>query len=237
MTNQEAVVISPHIDDAVISLGSHLYQSYGRVDVLNVFNLSQETITGVEIPQVSSERKKEDKQVTVEFGFNFSYADLPDTSLRGVRWDDPTAPLNEELLNQQADWLLGQIRKFPTSSTVFIPASFGLHPDHYLTTCAFSDGLLQNELKQRQFFVYADLPYYFQPRFRRFQHNGHDLLVSDGHINKMEIDQELKQRMLSAYLSQLSQKRIDLLTVTHTKEYFWNVDQSFFIKSRTRHET
>ena len=42
-----AIVISPHPDDAAISLGQCLYDNYTEVNVFNVFNVSQEEIVGV----------------------------------------------------------------------------------------------------------------------------------------------------------------------------------------------
>lgn len=233
MSKEFAVVISPHIDDAVISLGEVL-KGYDKVLVLNVFNQSTETITDVPQDSVNSHRISEDKIISENYGFEFKYANLPDTSLRNVDWDDCKAPVDHDLLSEAQDWIKLQLDELDGDFKIFIPAAYGLHPDHYLATLTFSTEPLFYYLKWIPFSVYCEQPYYGNRKLSGCEHEGHKYLDETGKLIAVPFPLEEKQKMLRAYKSQLSDERITFLTHKNKAEYYWQIDTNFFVKSLIR---
>ncbi len=231
--NIEAIVISPHIDDAIISIGHTLNQRYDKITILNIFNLSQEIINQTIPRSVSQYRKEEDQIISKNYGYHFRYANLPDTSLRNIPWNNPSIPIDMGILNASDKWVWKQLQSFNGDYDLFIPASFNLHPDHYLSTVLFSREHYQSFLKNHNFFIYADLPYFFQKYPRSPQHNGIALLTNEIKT-RINISQELKRKMLTAYSSQISIQRMDFLTISHPYETIWKPNELFFIHSQTR---
>jgi LmbE family N-acetylglucosaminyl deacetylase len=235
MSKEFAVVISPHIDDAVISLGGIL-QGYDNVLVLNVFDQSRETITGTRPEEVTKQRRNEDEKISQLYNFKFNYASLPDTSLRGVNWNDYKAPIDYALLSKTQNWIKSQLDVLSVNFNVFIPASYGLHPDHYLTTIAFSTEPLLSYLNRVPFAVYCDQPYYLDNKLVLYKHCGHEYLNEAGSLTVVPFSSEEKRKMLFVYQSQLSEDRINFLAKKNTNEFYWQTDPQFFIKSLIRNK-
>ena len=139
-----AVVISPHQDDAAISLGDHLLKyPPGNVHVVNIFTHSNShMLAGVsDDPDVVSPiRAAEDQRVADQFRYNFTDLGLSDSEIRGTEWNDHDAPIDPDVLQQAADRIAGHLGHH--SLDLYIPAGFGLHPDHYLALLACSRSAL-----------------------------------------------------------------------------------------------
>jgi hypothetical protein len=151
------VVISPHIDDAVWSLGPVLKTLANHGHLLRLINLFSTTlIMGDEVgtPAHDTEiRKAEESDVALEVGFGgVVYLDFPDGILRDREPEtifDPTYKTPEWL----AKTLLTALKKrIPEDAVVLAPSGFGWHVDHQLAARVAS------ELPQKVIF-YEDLPY------------------------------------------------------------------------------
>lgn len=196
----KAVVLSPHSDDAAISLGSILFNNFESAAILVPFNRSLENILGIP-GEVTDLRKEEDNRINERYGFVFSYGNFPDTSLRGVTWNAQKNTIDQELLAQVTSWLYAAL---PKDGVIFLPHAFGMHPDHRLSRHA-----IQQALQGRPAIEYVEQPYYFP---KNPQKNG---------ILQIPFDQDFKEQMLSAYVSQLSPERIRLLSKRISCEYLF----------------
>ena len=92
MKEPERVIISPHMDDAMISLGGHLllWRGYGiRVTVYDFFTVSNFTHWGFgDADKVSEIRKREEMAVMGEIGVIATFMDYPESVVRGHRISD-----------------------------------------------------------------------------------------------------------------------------------------------------
>lgn len=130
-------VLSPHLDDAIWSLGGCLKSFSKRYDVqiVNIFSTQTYIYEKIEDPSVASDvRKKEDLQATKLAGISHVwYLDLPESLLRGYSKEqmfrDSESELNDSIVNTLRDKLKEII--LPTD-VVLIPAGFGGHVDHII---------------------------------------------------------------------------------------------------------
>lgn len=153
----QIVVISPHIDDAVWSLGPVLKTLADQGHSVRLINLFSTTlIMGEEVGTPAHDtaiRKAEEADVVQEVGFtSAAYLDFPDGILREREPDtifDPTYKTPEWL----ADTLLSGLKKcIPEDAVVLAPSGFGWHIDHQLTAWVAA------QLPQKVVF-YEDFPY------------------------------------------------------------------------------
>ena len=108
---------------------------------------------------------------------------------------------------------------------MFIPAAFGLHPDHYLTLLAFTVGELLTQFKKRaqNIYLYGEQPYLSE---KSGLHQGHEVLKGFS-IERHPITTSLKRQMLEHYPSQLSPERVrTLLELSY--EYYWKLTPAQF---------
>jgi len=228
------IVISPHRDDAVISIGDYIFTNFEEVVVLNVFTESISAISNIpkEKEVVPKIRKHEDQEVSRIYGFKFIDGHFPDTSLRGINWFDQSIPVDKTLLNKVSNWIDSKLDKILTKNCIlFIPAAYGLHHDHYLCLLSFAENKLLRKMKKIKFRVYCDQPYYFRDKLF---HKGHEYLKQHGQFNSHIFNTRSKENMLKIYKSQLTDDRINLLTKVIGTECFWEVDLIFFIQSKQK---
>jgi len=230
--NRTTVVISPHSDDAIISIGNYVISNFERVVVVNVFNLSCGTILPIPDGEVTKVGMEEDGLIAKKYGVEFMNCDFKDTSLRkGVDWDDYQAPIDFKLLKEIARSIYKKISAVDNCDSIFIPAAYGLHPDHYLSLLAFTEQEVAGLLKKMRFYIYCDQQYYYEGLHF---HKGHQYLQKYGTFYTKPFDLTDKRQMISVYRSQLSQERVNLLAGTIRSEYFWSVDLGFFSQSKNR---
>jgi hypothetical protein len=122
-------VISPHIDDAFIALGSSFVRGLlGSVAIVNVFSRSSFTRYGYKSePDVSKLRRREDAAVFEGLETHRHFLDFNDWS--PSRWLMPDAvALSDAIVST-----LG----IGTHKSVLLPASVSGHPDHVsISDCA-----------------------------------------------------------------------------------------------------
>lgn len=132
------VVLSPHIDDAVWSLGPVLKVLAGHGHSVRLINLFSTTlIMSDEVGTPAHDtviRKAEEADVVNEVGFaGAAYLDFPDGILRDrepATIFDPTYKTPKWL----AENILAALKKrIPEDAIVLAPSGFGWHVDHQLT--------------------------------------------------------------------------------------------------------
>jgi len=150
-------VISPHIDDAVWSLGPVLKTLAEHDHKLRLINLFSNTVIvgdDVSSPAESTAvRKSEEAQVAQEVGFEeVLYLDFPDGILRDRELSTIFDP-NYETPKWLVETLLAVLKKhIPADALVLAPSGFGWHIDHQLA--AYVATQLPNEV-----IFYEDFPY------------------------------------------------------------------------------
>ena len=199
----ETVVISPHSDDAAISLGSLLYHIYLPCSILVPFNRSLENMLGID-NEVTELRKKEDKVIADKYGFKFIYGNFLDTSLRGVPWDEKRTKVDVDLLREVSGWIMKNLPK--DFGRIFYPAACGEHPDHIICNLSIAQS---HEVLRKNSAMYMEQPYYLECP---------PIMCS---LVEVEFCTSFKREMLSAYSSQITKERLDILAGKITKEYYF----------------
>lgn len=214
-----AVVVSPHQDDAVISLGQLLLEFYGTGIILNVFTISDSNIqnfTGTE--EITRVRDAEEKSVITDYKVEVKNGGFKDCELRGIAWDNHLANVDLSLLTEVSDWILRELSNIDGKYDLFMPAAFGLHPDHYLTILAFTVDKILTLVRKRvqNIYLYGEQPYLSENNGR---HCGHAMLQGFT-SGKYPIASNIKSQMLGHYPSQLSSERREVLSEL-PYEYYW----------------
>lgn len=213
------IVISPHSDDSIISLGSTLYKSCLDVKILTPFNVSTENVLGIEgLEEVTERRRSEDRSIRVEYGFQFRYGEIPDTSVRGVDWQDENTPLDRNLLKRAAVWISEELED---AKYICFPASIGKHPDHVIANRLLPE--IADRIGSERIILYCEEPYMTEGKTFPYQH----VLDTMYERIEMNVDQDLKRAMLREYPSQLTPERVTQLSSIKT-EKFYVVDKQYW---------
>lgn len=219
--DRTAVVISPHQDDVLISMGQFLMDLYKKKIILDIFTQSNSTMDEVVSTQeVTQARAQEEKAVSDSYQIDIRSAGLPDSELRGVSWDDHLATVDRGVLHRISEWLIEELSVIEGELDIFIPAAFGLHPDHYLTLLSFVTERLLKTVRDRatNIFLYGEQPYLQE---NKTHHAGHRLLEEyETHLHA--INPNDKRRMLQHYPSQLTEGRVENLA-NLPNEYLWKL--------------
>lgn len=220
-----AVVLSPHSDDAVISLGGWM-EIYDRKYIFNFFSISGSSICEDQpgILETTRIRQKEDLEYAQQFQAVIRECGFRDCEVRGIAWNSGICEdieLQESLkkyITEEVGTLLQRRIVYDTNIDVFIPLAIGLHPDHYILLKAFltSDICLHPKI---HYYLYAEQPYY-----NAFCADGLLLhrLYSRCNRAAYQFDRYRKEIMLRCYPSQLSESRIQEL-LTEGAEYIWRI--------------
>lgn len=216
MNVERAFIISPHQDDAVLSAGM-LLRRYNTVDVANLFTQSNSHIlpdVGEDVRKVSEMRKEEDRRIHSAYNFHFHDAGFADSEVRGIAWNDYWADIDERLVAAAEQFVADTLSNSDVTD-VYIPAGFGMHPDHLV---AHTAGLrVMGARGIQSWFLYADQPYYNSSCPVRLR--THDILSVRQRLD-LPFQPELKRPMLECYPSQLSSQRIDRVAAVG-REYLW----------------
>lgn len=218
-----AVVLSPHSDDAVISLGGRL-ETYDRKYIFNFFSISNSNINEEQagILETTDIRQREDIEYAQQFPAVIRECGFHDCEVRGIAWDMGICEdieLQESLqkyITDEVGMLLQNRIMVDTNIDVYIPMAIGLHPDHYILLKAF----LASDIWSHPricYYLYAEQPYYDS-----FCPNGlllHRLCSLHNRI-AFQFDKYQKEIMLRCYPSQLSEVRIREL-LAEGEEYVW----------------
>ena len=234
----QKIILSPHIDDAILSLGGSILKWIGEglsVKVVNIFSRSLAYNGLFRIANLEDEtrlRKNEELDVIKEVGDIFEYWDFPATSSRRFgRWLKylPVSlqvripgnrtmlkviakKLGQHLLSEQADVYL-PIAHFPIA-----------HIDHVLVRDAALAVLRMREV-QTNFWLYEDMPYCARDRsFMTALQTNHAMSVL------IPVSFDDKARLARKYQSQVKETWLDEMRLYHEQiegERVWQLKQGF----------
>jgi len=164
--NASIIVLSPHLDDAVLSLGGFLSKYKGRAEVATFFTKRNQNpirtywdkISGFKDSVESINNRIEENNTALNISsstaVNFVFNDFQ------YRRDEDSSKIIEDISS-----LIDSILSINSNRNIYVygPAEFGdniTHPDHLLLHKAFiqvSKGYMDN--KNINFYIYEDFPY------------------------------------------------------------------------------
>lgn len=216
-------IISPHIDDALLSVGgliSILREREEEVIVHYVFSISNWTNRASIQNQakfkwntdfVTKLRKNEEKNVSSHLGHNYDFLDFKDFPLRNTK-----DLKNDIFLTKQM--VLALSKKIKRNETCIFPIGHK-HPDHKLVGTA-SKMFIKIGYEVH---FYEDLPYIFAHQ-QDNQMTICSMMKMGYEPNYFEIDIEKKIFLLKLYKSQMSDEWLDIM-----KAYSYNLrDNKFY---------
>jgi LmbE family N-acetylglucosaminyl deacetylase len=162
------LLVSPHPDDAAISLGASLLK-HARVatTVWNVFSLQHYSLVERDGEAAQRRLEREETEAAALLGTRVVMAGLPEAELRGYRaLSQRIGRRREEVLSQRLERELlgrvavefGRLRRAVRPAFVALPLAVGGHVDHLLAReAALAE--LADAGRVRGLFFYEDLPY------------------------------------------------------------------------------
>lgn len=218
---RRALVVSPHRDDAVLSAGDYLVSCFDEVVVVNIFTESMSSWLPLPPAEVSAIRRAEDGAVARDYGFRFIDLGFADSSIRGEPWDGAATTVDRLLLDTVAEALATALEGEQRDAMLFLPAAFGMHPDHCLALLAFvTEPRLRAWATARRFLLFCDQPYFAQ-RVRR--HAALARLPEFGRMQRHRCDPVRRRAMVALYASQFAHDFVDELVTRVRYERFWSV--------------
>jgi len=153
-------IFSPHIDDAMLSLGGFISNYKYHVDVINVFTTTNYTINGLfDIDDVTKLRKQEEEKVSSVVWYQSFFWDYLDAIIR--IWSDEEDFINKDY-NPKNDAVYDKLYKQVVNfirhnryDSVFFPSWIWNHVDHIALSQIWKD--LSNI--ESQIYFYEDLWY------------------------------------------------------------------------------
>jgi LmbE family N-acetylglucosaminyl deacetylase len=211
-------IISPHIDDAIFSIGNTINSHFkGKtVVIINVFSISNFTIskTKTSIESVTNLRKAEELDLLNKLAFiqtiNLDFLDAPLRNISPISNNRKLDAHSQELIDDLYKRLVSII---PKSETVFFPLSIGNHIDHIICF----ELALKLMLTGRPYFklkFYEDMPYKAKIQY----------LVKDDRISEIEYrtgfaikvflqcqPNPIKSDLIACYKSQLNSEIVSAI--------------------------
>ncbi len=134
---QKALIVSPHLDDAIFSLGGFILNNcVFRLTVLNVFTISRYTVAAVGDPQeVTATRLLEESEASRRLNFESLICQFPDASLRSQYKDEvdylnvDTDPKNDDLW-EAVEATVERVVGSNDYALLFFPLALGHQIDH-----------------------------------------------------------------------------------------------------------
>lgn len=158
------IVVSPHLDDAALSLGASMLTGEAREWlVLDVFSRSAWWRLGrwEQLDLLQRIRREEERTMARLAGVQLADCDLPEALLRGHSFDEVFSPesaadagvvaqVEAEVTRRATRW---------RDAEWYLPLGVGAHLDHRVCRDAALRGLQKAGIGQRRIFFYEDLPY------------------------------------------------------------------------------
>jgi hypothetical protein len=210
-------ILSPHLDDAALSLGSKMLWTTGStvIDVFSRVSWWRYELSDQVLPIVQRARDAEEDLISRLTAWNVDRWELAEAPLRGYPLKEIfTAPrLPEAAAAHEA--IRNRVREFAgyqnNSQRWFVPLGVGNHIDHRIARDAALDGLRDAGVRAGQVEFYEDLPYAAQqPGLQDFS----DFLSAVVPAARLTVAREydahpLKRRLLRTYHSQLTPSQIE----------------------------
>ena len=211
----DLLVLSPHLDDAILSLGAllhHRRQQGERVVVLTLATASPELPLSPLAQELHRDwglgddamarRRQEDLEACAELDLEAWHWDEPDALYRRTSDGAPLYPTLDALFGPPVEddptleHLTKRLRALSPATTLCAPLSIGGHIDHRLTRAA------AERVFGRDLAYYEDFPYAqsFKARFRTL---GFARGLRSHAFHPEATDLEAKCRALACYCSQM----------------------------------
>lgn len=209
------IVLSPHFDDGVLSLGGFMAKREYELLVATFFTQRPTEVLHTNWDRVSGfsdsdeaifSRIKENEDALAPFDAIIKNYDYPDFQYRKENRDKE---IRDKIIKD-----IQSIVETYENRKIFIygPGAFGqkiTHPDHKIVHDAFMDFLSTNKKTNLHFFVYEDFPYIRQfmstspGNFNDFLSKQENIIFKENSIelNKSELDEKISS--IYAYKSQI----------------------------------
>ncbi|GEB30292.1 GlcNAc-PI de-N-acetylase [Enterococcus casseliflavus] len=203
------VILSPHLDDAFLSVGGLMMQSR-KVLVINIFNTAWSVDDTLNTPELmTSKNLIEEQKVLSEVRADMYYLGYDEALLRG--YEDWREDFNEDDSQEQELLLkiyddLSKIVSQIDDVELYFPLGIGSHVDHVLTR---KIGMLLAEKNESiELRGYEDLPYAdYQNFYLESEMKFEDKMAVPNIYDITSFIKE-KERVLHYYESQLSDEEI-----------------------------
>lgn len=134
----DTIVFSPHLDDAVFSLGAGLYNhAFGFSKVINIYTKSRYTIDSIkEEYSITSQRLYEDRITMTALGLDSEYWGFKDSSLKTYLYPnedsylDPYANIHDDESWEYVSLKIKKLIKDNPNSFFLSPVGMGNHIEH-----------------------------------------------------------------------------------------------------------
>jgi LmbE family N-acetylglucosaminyl deacetylase len=173
-------VLSPHVDDAIYSLGGWIARSPRPVVIHNILSVSRFTAAGLNDDAALIRRGEEEAALELLAPIaeiECRYHGLPDLSARSS--DSGAARLERQIVD-----VIEAIGADPMDG-FFVPAGVGAHPDHLLVAAAATP--------RRNAIRYCEIPYLMW-----------DAVVVEESSAALDVDVELHIAAMSCFVSQVA---------------------------------
>lgn len=167
MITNRSIIIAPHSDDAILSVGGRLLVNpeQEQFSVLNAFSTCAFTIIPglTDVEKISQMNNYEELQALGSIGISVEFMYLPEVLLRGYkRWDmPPEYPKDEGVREKIRSRILALARN---ARRFYFPLGIGNHTDHVLATEIAIDLYKCGVFAGKELFFYEDLPYSFEKK-------------------------------------------------------------------------
>ncbi|MCB9771756.1 MAG: PIG-L family deacetylase [Candidatus Omnitrophica bacterium] len=157
-----AVILSPHLDDAVFSCGGEIakLRYEGKVLVINIFTKYLEDAKKAAVV-LGAERYAEESGAAKTLDYEYKNLDELDAFFRLPIYRSignifrPIGPVDLEYCKTLQQILFKELENL-SFERVYVPLAIGWHVDHYLTFLAMQDFAAKNKV-----YFYEDAPYCF----------------------------------------------------------------------------
>mgnify|MGYP000694294208 CR=1 FL=1 len=195
------LIISPHLDDAILSLGGFLSLMQNlNCKVITIFNTAWSIDKDIkEWKSITKKNLAEEKKAMRELRCDFKFLNYPEALLRGyIRWNDALdLKKDKKLFEKITRDLLPEVEKY---DNIFLPRGIGKHVDHLLIREMFT----AIPKSQNSIFFYEDLPYSCYEEFEEYDKEMNILIDISRVIN-------IKTKLLNIYKSQLDMDTIEMV--------------------------
>lgn len=212
-----SLIISPHLDDAILSLGGYLLSRKDKNDL--VFSLFNTAWTALDedysVQEITDMNLEEEKKVISMIGCKHKFGGYNEALLRGyTNWNAPLCIESEKELLEKIIFEICEVVKKGNFDKIFSPLAIGKHVDHVLVYEVAKKIKRKLEEWKIELLFYEDLPYAtYGGRNERLQEIKNDFALLE---KKFNISSFFEQKCccLKCYKSQLND-----LDIARIKKY------------------
>ena len=215
----EGIILSPHLDDAALSMGAAMLRASEKtpflvLDVFSTVSWWRFDLTDGMLPRVQTTRDAEEERVMRLTNAKLRRWGLPEAPLRGYPLEEifttdrkPEAARTHEIVRRRVTELALE----KPNERWYLPLGIGNHIDHRIARDAALDGLRDANVPARQISFYEDLPYAANEEGVQDYSSFLTNLMPPARLRMSgrTIVQPIKMRMLRVYYSQLVRSQID----------------------------